>query len=342
MKNKHTQSKQKTKNNIPSRNISKSLTYHKSYFQNESISKSCNSALKQNRKNNRVFSANYIFNNHKKISDLILSSKENIITNDIENTFKINWNDYISILNSINTLINSIIFKNQENNEKLCFYLKDIFYYLYNILNNIICEKENKGEESIFENSRIKSCINIFNSTNNNTNKSIKSNNSKKQNEKLINNFKINELKYLIYINEQNKKIYNLSKKLLIEDAKQEFKKDEQNNKCFPLYNKYESLHKSRNNSKNNKNKPKDQKKYLLSHPKLNYFGYYNNNKVSGVMNSNLNKIKKGLFRINSCSRIIENKTAYFPLAFQSTLFKVDIIRNNKDLKCKKLDDNIL
>ena len=341
MKNIKTQTKQKIKNNNPPKNDIKSLQSQKNIMQNESISNSCNSTIKQDKKNNRIFSASYLVNRHKKMSDLILLSKEDIIINKIENAFKINWNDYVSILNSINTLINSIIFKNQENSEKLCLYLKDIFYYLYNILNKTICEKENKGEESIFENSRIKSCINIFNIANHNSNKSIKTNNSKKQKEKIINNYKINEFKYLFYINEQNKKIYNLSKKLILKNAKQKFKKNERENKCFPLYNKYESLHNNSNSNTNTENKYKDKKKYLLSHPKLNYMGYYSNNKVSGIMNSNLNKIKKGLFRVNSCSKIIENKSAYFPLAFQSTQFKVEKIRNNKNLKCKKLDDNI-
>lgn len=342
MNNNNNQSKEIIRNINRQKNNRKSFTNHKNCLQNDSASNTYNLPYKQNKKNNRIFSANTNFSRHKKISDLILSSQEDIITNNIENAFKINWNDYVSILNSINTLINSIIFKNKENKEKLCSYMKDIFYYLYDILNNIISEKENKKEESIFENSRIKSCINVFNSTNNNTNKPIKSKNSKKKNQKLINNYKINEFQYLFYINEQNKKIYNLSQKLIIKDAKQKFKKDEYNNKCFPLYNKYEPLHNNSTNNTNNENKNKDKKKYLLSHPRLNYIGYYNNNKVSGIMNSNLNKIKKGLFRVNSCSRIIENKSAYFPLAFQSTQFKVDRIRNNKDLKCKKLDDNIL
>ena len=76
-------------------------------------------------------------------------------------------------------------------------------------------------------------------------------------------------------------------------------------------------------------------KKYLLSHPKLDYNGYINNSngKLSNIVNEKLNRIPKETFGVNLRSKLQSNKKTFLCLSFSPTKFKIEGIRSNKNIK---------
>ena len=84
-----------------------------------------------------------------------------------------------------------------------------------------------------------------------------------------------------------------------------------------------------------NKVKLLKNKQYLLSHPRLSYNGFLNNNKgkSSHIINEKLNKIPLETFGVKMNTKLQTNKKSYLYLSFSPTKFKVEGIRDNKNIK---------
>ena len=79
-------------------------------------------------------------------------------------------------------------------------------------------------------------------------------------------------------------------------------------------------------------------KKYLLSHPRLNYNGYINNNngKLSNIINEKLNKIPLDTFGVKMNTKLQTNAKIYSYLSFSPIKFKIEGIRSNKNISALK------
>jgi len=278
-------------------------------------------------------------------------------------------NDYNSIYKNIIILLNNIIIEYKYKENKLNEIFKLIYEYIYNI--NDKRNKRKKPKSSIKkQKSSMQIVDNIFKGNINE--KLIKNNN---RNNSSYEKSQINELNYLIYINELHKKIFNLEQELNIKTAKQILNKKiklQDYNKYYSnndlkirsqsftinsLVNNFlnKNLLENKNEKKNKlkislkdiindfnydnnisyKLKLFKNKNYLLSHPKLNYNGYFNNNKgkLSNIINEKLNKIPLETFGVKMTTKLQTNKNSYLYLSFNPTKFKVEGIRSNKNIK---------
>ena len=77
-----------------------------------------------------------------------------------------------------------------------------------------------------------------------------------------------------------------------------------------------------------------EDKKYLISHPRLNFNGYINNNngRLSNIINEKLNKMPKETFHVNMHTKIQKNKNSDSYLSFSPIKFKIEGIRSNKNI----------
>jgi len=314
--------------------------------------------------NRRILTPN--FNNIEKSNNLLnfKNEAENMFINNICDT-----NDYNSIYKNIIILLNNIIIEYKNNENKLNEIFKLIYEYIYNI--NDKRNKRKKPKSSIKkQKSAIQIVDNIFKG---NINEKIIKNNNR--NNSSYEKSQINELNYLIYINELHKKIFNLEQELNIKTAKQILNKKiklQDYNKYYSnndlkirsqsftinsLVNNFlnKNLLENKNEKKNKlkislkdiindfnydnnisyKLKLFKNKNYLLSHPKLNYNGYFNNNKgkLSNIINEKLNKIPLETFGVKMTTKLQTNKNSDLYLSFSPTKFKVEGIRSNKNIK---------
>ena len=77
-----------------------------------------------------------------------------------------------------------------------------------------------------------------------------------------------------------------------------------------------------------------EDKKYLISHPRLNFNGYINNNngRLSNIINEKLNKLPKETFHVNMRSKFQQNRNSNSYLSFSPIKFKIEGIRSNKNI----------
>ena len=77
-----------------------------------------------------------------------------------------------------------------------------------------------------------------------------------------------------------------------------------------------------------------EDKKYLISHPRLNFNGYINNNngRLSNIINEKLNKLPKEAFHVNMRTKFQRNKNSNSYLSFSPIKFKIEGIRSNKNV----------
>ena len=76
-------------------------------------------------------------------------------------------------------------------------------------------------------------------------------------------------------------------------------------------------------------------KKYLLSHPKLNFSGYIHNNngKLSSIINEKINRIPKEAFGVNLHTKLQLNCKSYLQLSFNPIKFRYEKLKRNKNIK---------
>ena len=328
---------------------------------------------KKKKLNNRILtpSINDLEKRNKLSNYLNSNSSEDEYIKYINNEFF--SDDYNSIYKNIISLLTDLIKRHKNNFIKLNKYLKSIYEYIFNIENKINNRKKAKSAMK-----PAKSDINMVENLiveNPNDKINIKNNRIKSSYEKLH----INEINYLVYINELHKKIFNLEKELNIENTK--IYLDNKKNK-FKNYNKFypsndlkirsqsftinsigqnilnnqnlldNKKHKkklkislkdifediSNENIVSNKMKLFKDKKYLLSHPRLNFNGYINNNngKLSNIANEKLNKIPLDTFGVKMTTKLQTNPKSYLYLSFSPTKFKIEGIRSNKNISALK------
>jgi hypothetical protein len=77
-----------------------------------------------------------------------------------------------------------------------------------------------------------------------------------------------------------------------------------------------------------------EDKKYLISHPRLNFNGYINNNngRLSNIINEKLNKLPKETFHVKIRTKLQKNKNSNSYLSFNPIKFKIEGIRSNKNI----------
>lgn len=275
-----------------------------------------------------------------------------------ENLIQIyNLNNFNVIYENILLLLNNFVNNNKMHGDKLCKNLKKIYKYIYEINNTKLIS----AYHSITENKNSKT---IKKSRTSNTSKKFEIKNE---------NFQQNEYNYLMYINELHKKVFKLEQELKIKSAKKKSVKENikqlfnMDYSRYYLYNQLQirkssfSIIATKKTFKTNilleKDKKKlkislkdimndydrninsnikfyNNKKYLLSHPKLNFNGYIHNNnaKTSSIVNERINRIPKEAFGINLHTKLQMNCKSHLQLSFNPIKFRIEKLRANKNV----------
>ena len=272
-------------------------------------------------------------------------------------------NDYAEIYENIIYLLNILINNNNSYRNQLCKVLKAIYKYIYDINNTKLISAY---DSTITIN---KSSKRIKKSRTSNTSKRFEIHNE---------NFQKNEYNYLMYINELHKKLFKLEQELKIKSAKKKTLKEnikllfDMDSSKYYLYNQLQIRKSSfsiiakkkefktnilleKGKKKNLKISLKDiindcernlktdikfynNKKYLISHPKLNFNGYIHNNnaKTSSIVNERINRIPKEAFGIHLHTKLQSNYKSYLQLSFNPIKFRIEKIRTNKNIETLK------
>ncbi len=283
-------------------------------------------------------------------------------------------NNYHFIYNNIILILNDVINDYLNNNDKLCQILNSIFNYIYDIKfgknkKNIIksANKTKKTQLQIFNSNSIKRNREKLSSKKNKMTQRINSSIERYH----INEFNyliyINELHKKISDLEKDLNIES-SRQISERDKikkKYHIKYDKvYSNKYLKIRNqsftikgknyieKNHSLLKIKKNKfkiglkdiftdfdyENNKIpsgiKMFEDKKYLISHPRLNFNGYINNNngRLSNIINEKLNKLPKEAFHVNMRTKFQKTKNSNSYLSFSPIKFKIEGIRSNKNV----------
>ena len=289
-------------------------------------------------------------------------NKENSEDN-LKNIYK--SNDCIEIYENIIHILNNFINNNKSNGHFLCKYLKAIYKYIYDLNNN---KKLSTYHSTIITN---KSSKRIKKSKTSNTSRKFELKNQDFQQNEYNYLMYINELHKKLFKLEQDLKIKSSKKKTVKENIKQLF---EMSSDKFYLYNQlkirktsFSIIAKKRvlktnillekDNKKNNlkislkdiindceRNLKDDikfynNKKYLLSHPRLNFNGYFHNNnaKTSSIINERINRIPKEAFGIRLHTKMQSNYKSYLQLSFYPIKVRIEKLRANKNKTNVKL-----
>ena len=277
-----------------------------------------------------------------------------------------NSNDYNEIYENIIFILNNFIKNNKSYEKLLCQVLRAIYKYIYDFSNNKIKTSynstliTNKGSK-IFKKSRTSS-----------TSKKLELKNQNFLKNEYDYLMYINELHKKLFKLENELKIKSAKKKSLKENIKLLFDMDPSRyyaynqlqirkssfsiiakKEEFKTNNLLESKGKKKNNLKiglkdildnyernlNTDIKFYNNKKYLLSHPKLNFNGYMHKNyaKTSSIINERINRIPKEAFGIRLPTKLQSNYKTHLQLSFNQVKFKIEKIRDNKNLDTIKL-----
>ena len=279
-----------------------------------------------------------------------------------------NFKDYNEIYDNIILLLNNLINDNKNHENKLCKMLNSIYNYIYNINTRNKIKSENQSSLIVYKNSnKIKRC------KTSNESKKFEIRQREKDFKKNEYNYLvyINELHKKITKFEHELNIKSAKKRTLKDNIKLLFNMDttkyyskEQlkirktsftiNAKKFHFrINKLLEKGKKKNNLKislkdiyndyerkdNEEVKFYNNKKYLLSHPRLNFNGYIHNNKgqLSSVVNEKINRIPKEAFGVKLHTKLQNNFKSYLQLTFNPIKFRVEKLRTNKTLKTLKI-----
>ena len=81
-------------------------------------------------------------------------------------------------------------------------------------------------------------------------------------------------------------------------------------------------------------NKFYNNKKYLLSHPRLNFNGYIHNNngKLSSIVNEKINRVPKEAFGVRLHTKFQSNFKSHLQLSFNPIKFRIEKLRANKNI----------
>ena len=312
----------------------------------------------------------------------------------------LDWENYESIYKNLISHIKLMIINIGKDNNKLCKYLKEIFYAVFNISQKTCyfyktIFKFNSKQKNVFE--RNKSTNDISKPTNNScqnidwvfytggkdNNKLIdkfgEKNKKGNTSEKLLRKYKIitprireskaeknldislleekykkltkkmkkkekqfnvDKLHYLFQINEQNKIIKDLEDQLKVKNFNSLSSRSQNEIKCFSDYSKmYESLRKRSEAEENNRSVRNDRlfylnnkinKKFFISHPKLNYSDI----SIDGKKCYNPKDIlEKNLFKLRNRGRPYNlNLKKFTSISINDTRMQVNNILNKKEL----------
>ena len=276
-----------------------------------------------------------------------------------------NSNNYNEIYENIISILNNFINNNNNYEKLLCKVLKAIYKYIYDFNINriktpnhstLIANKTSKR----FKKSR----------TSSNASKKFEILNQDFQRNEYNYLMYINELHKKIFKLENELKIKSAKKKTIKENIKQLFdmesekyysynelkirkssfsiiakKKEYKKNKLLEkgkkknnlkiglkdILNDYEENIKSDTKFYNNK-------KYLLSHPRLNFNGYIHNNhgKLSSIVNEKINRVPREAFGVNLHTKLQPNYKSHLQLTFNTIRFRIEKLRDNKNLETLK------
>jgi len=325
-------------------------------------------------RNNRILTplAHEIENRNQLISGMFQREFSGEINESIDPRKEIN--NYNFIYNNIILILNDVINDYLNNNDKLCQILNSIFNYIYDIKfgknkRNIAksANKSKKSELKIFDSNFNMRNREKLSAKKNRMNQRINSSIERYH----INEFNyliyINELHKKISDLEKNLNIESSRNISEAQKIKMKYHKNYDkvySNKNLKITNESFTI-KSKNNIEKNhnllkikKNKFKiglkdiftdfdyennkipigikmfEDKKYLISHPRLNYNGYINNNngRLSNIINEKINKMPKETFHINLRTKLQKNKNSNSYLSFNPIKYKIEGIRSNKNI----------
>ena len=271
-------------------------------------------------------------------------------------------NDYNEIFQNIILILNDFINNNRNHENHLCKVLKFIYKYIYDINNN------KKLISSTYKSLIVSKSAKKFK-------KSITSNASKKfelKNKDLqINEYNyliyINELHKKLFQLENDLKIKSAKKRTLKDNIKQLFNMNpskyysydelqirktsfsiiakekifitnkllEKGKKKYNLKISLKDIFADCEKNSFNDKKFYNNKKYLLSHPRLNFNGYIHNNKgkLSSIINEKINRIPKEAFGIHLHTKLQFNNKSQLQLSFNNIKYKAEKLRDNKKLQ---------
>ena len=276
-----------------------------------------------------------------------------------------NSNNYNEIYENIIAILNIFINNNKNYEKLLCKVLKAIYKYIYDFNNNRIKTPNhstlivNKSSKK-FKKSR----------TSSNASKKFELLNQDFQRNEYNYLMYINELNKKIFKLENELKIKSAKKKSVKENIKLLFdmesgkyysynelkirkssfsiiakKKEYKTNKLLEKSQKKNNLKISlkdiindcEENLKSDK-KFYNNKKYLLSHPRLNFNGYIHNNhgKLSSIVNEKINRVPKEAFGVNLHTKLQPNYKTHLQLTFNTIKFRIEKLRDNKNLETLK------
>ena len=302
---------------------------------------------------NKLFRKNERFKNINKIG-----FDENLIN--INNS-----NNYNELYENITLILKNIINNNKENENKLCKFLRSIYMYIYDLYINSKTKVNTHPSLMVDKSTQQKKRIKTTKSHNKLKMKNIDykkneynylmyinelhkkvfklehelnlktaSNKTKKNNIRLF--FNMNSIKY------HSDKGLTITKDFFSIIPSSNFhSKDSLNTISYQKQNKknlkislkdiFNDIEKKVND---NSNKIYNNKKYLLSHPKLNFSGYIHNNngKLSSIVNEKINRVPKEAFGVRLHTKFQSNFKSHLQLSFNPIKFRIEKLRANKNI----------
>ena len=288
----------------------------------------------------------------KSIYNYIINKLDSLMNQLYNNNYDFVFSSLIKIKNFINKIIANQIISNkitsiQRNKSNLseirdnhendkynsCNNYRHSFYKKFNFLN----EKENELNSFSNKNSVMNQTSSRFTKLNDNS-KAIKI--LKRKNTYLEDKFKVEKMKYLFCIGEQNKKIEELEKELNKKNidsmAKDELKKI----KCFPYYKKFDLLNKYTQQSKI-KNKNKKKEKSISNSNENIFFDQKNNLNKSDKENDSIKTMIDWGEKIFNQKELEGNKLLDKDKSYFISHPKLKYIKGDLNMKTWKVNDVI-
>ena len=290
-------------------------------------------------------------------SKLKISNKESF-ESDFKNKKSIN--DHKIIYENIIFLLNNLVNDNKENENKLCNILETIYNFIDSININSTIQSDNFSTLNTNKSTKI-----IKKSSTYNASKKFPLKNKEIKKNEYDYLLYINELHKKLFKLEQELNIKSAKKRTVKENLNLLFKLDSSKfytldqlqirntsfsinadknylriNKLFDKDKRNKNLKISlkdifNNIEKNEKENAKfyNNKKYLLSHPRLNFNGYIHNNngRLSTVVNEKINRIPKEAFGVNLHTKLQLNCKSHLQLTFNPIKFRYEKLLENKN-----------
>ena len=273
-----------------------------------------------------------------------------------------NSNDFNEIYQNIILILNSFININRDHESSLCKVLKVIYKYIYDLSYNNQLLSANYPSIMVSKSSK-----KIRRNKTSNASKKFELKNNDFQMNEYNYLIYINELHKKLFKLENDLKIKSAKKRSLKENIKQLFNLNpskyysynelqikntsfsiipkkktfvankllEKGKKKFNLKISLKDILDDCEKNSFSENKFYNNKKYLLSHPRLNFNGYIHNNKgkLSSIINEKINRIPKEAFGIRLHTKLQSNNKSQLQLSFNNIKYKVEKLRDNKKLQ---------